>query len=206
LPLVDVELPPAHAPLPTAVREFIAEAEGRLARYAAATGRALPAGFVPSDHVRVFEVLSAVAAAHAAPDRTFCEWGSGIGVVACLAAMLDFDAHGIEIDPGLVDEARRLAADFDRDVTYACGNFIPYEGQHFADRAFDSAWLAMGGADAHDELGLDPSDFGVVFAYPWPGDEQVIEDLFEHFAAEGSLLVTYHGVEDLRVRRKTTGA
>src|SRR5205085_9980642 len=55
----------------------------------------------------------------------FCEWGSGFGVVACLAAFLEFDASGIEIEGELVDAARQLADDFDLPVEFIHGSFIP---------------------------------------------------------------------------------
>jgi hypothetical protein len=66
----------------------------------------------------------------------------------------------------------------------------------------DVAWLATTGPDGYDELDAEPDEFDVVFAYPWPGEEQVIFDLFEESAAVGSLLLTYHGQEGLRLQRK----
>ena len=50
---------------------------------------------------------------------------------------------------------------------------------------------------------LEVTELDVVFAYPWPGEEEAVVDLFEAFAADGTLLVTYHGLEDLRLQRKT---
>ena len=47
-----------------------------------------------------------------------------------------------------------------------------------------------------------PDDFDVIFAYPWPGEEDVIMQLFDRYAAVGALLLTYHGIEELRIRRK----
>jgi hypothetical protein len=66
--------------------------------------------FVPSDYGATCPAASLL---RAAPGRLFCEWGSGFGVVACLAALLDFDACGIEIDEELVEAARQLAQAFD---------------------------------------------------------------------------------------------
>ena len=42
----------------------------------------------------------------------------------------------------------------------------------------------------------------VVFSYPWPGEEQVIFDVFEASAAVGALLLTYHGQEGMKLQRK----
>ncbi len=56
--------------------------------------------------------------------------------------------------------------------------------------------------DAYGELGLGPHDFDVVFAYPWPGEECLIEDLFEKYAAEEALLLTCNQYNSVRLRRK----
>jgi hypothetical protein len=160
-------------------------------------------GFVPSDFARVYGVLWAWAAGDLLPGGLFCEWGSGFGVVACLAAMLEFDACGIEIEGELVDAARQLADDFGLPVEFICGSFIPKGSEtcfHTNDRF---AWLTTHGEGRLDELGLGPADFDVVFAYPWPDEERVIGALFERYAGAGAVLVTYHESGDLRLRRKT---
>src|SRR5262245_50345847 len=85
--------------------------------------------FVPSDHLCAFGALQALAESALAPGGRFCEWGSGFGVVTCLAAMIGFDACGIEIEPELVDAARRLAEDFELSAEFVCGSFIPRGGE-----------------------------------------------------------------------------
>src|SRR5436309_15121193 len=104
MPLKDLDLPGGGAAPPADVRAFLREAERRIERFQR-TSRS-PA-FVPSDFAGAYGVLQALAAANLAPGNRFCEWGSGFGVVACLAAMLDFDAYGIEVEAELVDAARR---------------------------------------------------------------------------------------------------
>src|SRR5262245_30630520 len=99
MPLADLDLPVSQATVPDDVQSFLREAEGRIVRFQQ-TSRVH--GFVPSDFERVYGVLRAVAARDLAPGRRFCEWGSGFGVVAGLAAMLDFDACGIEVEAELV--------------------------------------------------------------------------------------------------------
>ncbi len=197
MPLIDLSLPDERTRLPGDVRAFLREAERRIRRFQ--RRHHLP-GFVPSDFEEVYCVLRALAAADPAPGRLFCEWGSGFGVVACLAAMLDFDAFGIEAEAQLVDAARRLADDFDVPVEFAHGSFLPPGA--LTDAAGRFAWLHEDAADAHAELGLAPEDFDVIFAYPWPDEERLTADLFEQYAGPGAVLLTYHGGEFFRLRRK----
>jgi hypothetical protein len=200
MPLVDVELPIGELTVPRDVRAFLREAERRIEQFQT-TGRSH--GFVPSDYAGAYGVLTAVAAANLAPGSRFCEWGSGFGVVACLAAMAGFDACGIEIEADLVDAARRLADDFDLPVQFARDSFIPAGGEACVDAGGAFAWLTTDTGGAEEELDLAPDDFDVIFAYPWPDEERVTADLFRRYAAVGALLVTYHGGEGFRLRRKT---
>lgn len=197
MPLTDVSLPAVRAAVPDDVRVFLREADRRIEQF---QREARVPGFVPSDYEQTYGILRALADARVAPGALFCEWGSGFGVVTCLAAMLDFDAVGIEIDGELVQEAQHLADDFDLPVEFVHGSFIPRGGSVKADLGF--AWLATEADDAHDELGLDTEDFDVIFAYPWPDEEDVTEELFERYAGHGAVLISYHGGDEFRMCRK----
>ena len=50
--------------------------------------------------------------------------------------------------------------------------------------------------------GLTPDDLDVVYAYPWPDEEAVTAELFERYAGTGAILLTYHGGDGIRARRK----
>src|SRR5579872_445365 len=197
--LTDLSLPTGAARLPGDVRSFLREAERRV-RQLRPPGH-VP-GFVPSDFAGAYAALRALAEAGAAPGDLFCEWGSGLGVVACLAAMLDFDACGIEAEGELVDAARRLADDFGLPVEFVRGNFIPPGGGPPEEAGGGFAWLTTAGGDPREELGLGPEDFAVIYAYPWPDEEELTAGLFERHAGAGAVLVTYHGGADFRLRQK----
>src|SRR6185295_2374882 len=132
----------------------------------------------------------------------FLEWGSGIGTVACLAAQLGFDSIGIEIEPPLVKIAESLADDHDIDVEFACGSYVPSGAEPCVDTTGEINWLRTDRPSAYSDLELDPEDFDLIFAYPWPGEEQIIFDLFSACAAVGTLLLTFHGQDGLKLKRK----
>jgi hypothetical protein len=198
MPLRDVDLAPSNAPLPAEVARFIREADRRIDVFQ--DGCRVP-GFVPSDYTAAYRVLRAVAESGLARGRQFCEWGSGFGVVACLAALLDFDACGVEVESVLVDEARKLAEDFELPVEFAAGSYVPRGAEGRVHRTGSYSWFSTEGDYAYDDLGLDPGDMDVVFAYPWPDEEPVTLDLFGRYCGPGAILITFHGGEEFRVRR-----
>lgn len=201
MPLVEVELTISEAEIPAKVRRFIADAQQSIAALEDESRAAVPA-FVPSDFEVVYRALAAIEEDRLATGRHFVEWGSGIGAITCLAALLEFDAVGIEIEERLVDIAERLAEDHGIATQFARGSFVPEGAEPTIDLTADVAWLSTEGANGYEELDLEPDDFDLVFAYPWPGEEQVIFDLFADAAATGALLLTYHGLEGVRLQRK----
>jgi hypothetical protein len=199
--LDEVELLPSADPLPSDVIALLADAKRRLAQFDADFQAAIPA-FVPSDFESAYRALAGIKAAHLDTGHRFLEWGSGIGAVTCLATLAGFDSIGIEIEPPLVTIARSLARDRAIDAEFACGSYVPAGAEYLVDVLGEVTWLRTDGPDAYDDLDLDPDDFDVIFAYPWPGEERVIFDLFTHTAAVGALLLTYHSQDGLRLSRK----
>jgi predicted O-methyltransferase YrrM len=200
--LIPITLPVDIRPLPIAVENLLRDADQRIELFQQARSDTPVVGFVPSDFPTVYHSLAAVAELNLASGHRFLEWGSGVGVVTCLAAILGFDAVGIEIEAELDAIARALAEDHDIEVQFVCGSFVPDDAEALLDRQEDITWLRSDGASAYEELGLEPDDFDVIFAYPWPGEEQIVFNLFAKTAAVGALLVTYHGQEGVRVARK----
>ena len=124
MPLVDIELSINGSEIPSDVRVFLREAYLRVGRFVENSPIRV-GGFAPSGFATVYRSLRAIAEAKLAPGNLFCEWGSGFGVTASLAAMLKFRAYGIEIEKGLVDESKRPADDFGLPVKFVHGSFIP---------------------------------------------------------------------------------
>jgi hypothetical protein len=203
MPLLDLPLATTTARPPADVQRFLREASRRVRRVQRAYQ--IPA-FAPSDFGAVYGALCEVEGAGELPGRWFCEWGSGLGVVSCLAATLGLDAWGIETEPALVRAARRLAGDFGLPVEIVRGSFIPAGAEAGLTCGHDFAWLSRGDArPGYEVMGLDVEDLDLVFAYPWPDEEALIEALFEGHARAGAMLLTYHVDGALRLRRLTDG-
>jgi hypothetical protein len=198
---VPFDLAPSPAPLPAGIATFLAAAKARLDAFFAAPQHQTGLGFIPSDHEVVYRTLTAFRQAEPTA-RRFCEWGSGFGVIAGLAALLGFDAHGIEIDPALVAASRELLAAQGLRATIAHGSFLPTDDEASERLADLETRTVLGAADGYDELGRDLDDFEVVFAYPWPTEEELYCDLFRRLADYGAVLLTYSRTEGMRAYRK----
>ena len=175
--------------------------------------------FVVCDPGIVSDCLDWIVSEQLAPGERFCEWGSGFGVASMVAALHGFHATGIEVEACLVDEARRLADDLAIHVHFEQGSFIPDDAfirddagiQDEAgdwltgDVEFDAQDLAhidTDSPDVYSNIGQGIEDFDLFFAFPWPGEESYWEAIFNHYAADGALLMTYHGIEQLKLRRR----
>lgn len=122
-------------------------------------------------------------------DLSFCEWGSGLGVVTCIASQLGYQASGIEIEPSLCRFARTLANE--ANVT---AKFIQSSYRELPERCDEET--------LNQPYPIGPRTSDVVYAYPWPAEEAYILTLFARSPASKSLLVTYHGGTILRVRER----
>jgi hypothetical protein len=172
--------------------------------------------FVPSVPERVFAVLAEVTTRQLPPTRVFCEWGSGFGTATCLAALLGYEAYGLEIDEELVRRSRASARRLGIRVTMLCTSFLPagYAASARGDRATlvtpEAVCAHHDTAEArgplrYDGMAIAIADIGLFFAYPWPEERELVRQLFEAVARAGALLVVYHTDTDIRVWRKVEG-
>jgi len=206
MPLKTVNFTISDAPLPTDVAEFLEEADARLNHLVTETSNR-PSGFVSSNATTVYQALRSIDQQNLSTGTTFCEWGSGLGVAAALATMLGFKSYGIEIEEPLVEAAQQLASDFDLPAQFVQGSFIPagaeaYAEQSYADNSSEFLWVVTDADAAYEELGLEINDFDLVFAYPWPGDDSLLAELFDRYAAQEALLLTYDQFNSIQLRRK----
>lgn len=143
--------------------------------------------FVPCDQEGAFEMLRKLRSRAG----NFLEFGSGAGVVTILADLLGYDACGIEIEPWLVEQSELLAREFGSAATFAQGSFVPPAYQDEVENLAHDRMTPTAGARAYDELSMDLSDFDLVFAFPWPGEEEWLYELMRRHAREDALLMTY---------------
>jgi hypothetical protein len=172
--------------------------------------------FVPSVPERVWAVLAEVTRRQLPPTRVFCEWGSGFGTATCLAALLGYEAYGLEIDAELVRRSRAIARRLGIPVTMLCTSFLPagYAASAGGDgvalvtpasvRAHHDTAEARGPL-RYDGMASAIADIGLFFAYPWPEERALMRQLFEAVARVGALLMVYHTDTDIRVWRKVAG-
>ncbi|MFT4543100.1 MAG: hypothetical protein ACI841_001859 [Planctomycetota bacterium] len=152
--------------------------------------------FVPSDHFGAYGHLRGMRA----KASTFLELGSGAGVATIIADLLGFDAYGIEIEPWLVEQSIDLAEEFDSSATFAEGTFVVPEYLDEFEHLPSDIVTPTDGADAFEEIGLDFSDFDIVYAYPWPGEEDWLRELVRRHARPEAQLLTYHPDGGFQVR------
>lgn len=196
--LVPVPLVVTDEPVPAAVESFLREAESRIEAFQETHQIT---GFVPSHFPTIYQALRLIRQESLATGMHFCEWGSGFGIVACLATSLGYTACGIEVNAELVENARQLADEYDFDVEFHCDSFIPSGGEACIEMEEASSWLTEQSGNLEDE-GILPANYDLIFVYPWPGEEATTERLFKRYANHGALLLTFHGREGLRLQRK----
>lgn len=150
--------------------------------------------FVPSDCDAVRAALLPLRA----PGRRWLEWGSGAGTLTVMAALLGFDASGIELDAALVETARALAARHGAAARFAAGSFLP-AGYVYRAPDGDRRTGTLGtGPSGYLELGRALEDFDVVFGYPWDGEAPLMRDLMRRYGRPDAVLLLHDAVDGIR--------
>ena len=134
--------------------------------------------------------------------KRFLEWGSAFGVATLIASINGWNACGIEIEESLAQESLKLADHWELDAEFVCGSFLPRGSEELLEHAEDASHVSLGGVDGYDELGISLDDVDLVFVFPWPGESDFIEAVFDRYANPGAILMTYRGRDGMQCLRK----
>lgn len=212
--LQEIIVPNNTTPIPGDVARFLAEADQRIdAFFDSGENRKIPR-FLPSNAEITYRVLASITESDLPLGRTFCELGSGFGVVAGLASMLGYESYGIEREPKLVRMSEELAGDTGVDFTVLETSYLP-EGFEIFRTAGEPGLIIP---DCHSDHGVGEyfaptfdgmphttDEVDVYFIYPWPSDRHLMQRLFENIACEGAILLLHYGDRELRVFRRVGG-
>lgn len=150
--------------------------------------------FVPADYDAVRASLLPLRA----PGRRWLEWGSATGTLTVMAALMGFDACGIELDPALVTTARALAIRHGAQARFVAGSFLP-TGYRWRTPDGERRMGTLGdGPSGYLALGRALDDFDVVFGYPWPGEAPLMRDLMRRYGRPDALLLLHDAADGVR--------
>lgn len=164
--------------------------------------------YVAADFAHVGQVIEHVVRHVHRPDEIqgrFLEWGCGFGLITLLAADLGMDAVGIESESELLRRAAQTrlklvdAPEFTGQLTL--GNFLPDGAESLSNDPTHPS-LNHGGKNAYDAIGLDMDDFGIIYSYPWPGENEFHRQVFQKYAAVGAVHIQFVGPNDVQVWQK----
>lgn len=191
--------------LPEAVTRFIEEADLRYDQYHAAGLQRRYPRYVPSEPAQVYSALKAVSDRGLPLGESFIEWGSGFGVATGLAALLGYEATGIEIQPDLIEKAEALLDSQGIEAAFINCSYLPegvieYETLGTTDLEFDSCGHEA--SPIYEGMTLPINEIDLFFVYPWPGEQGMMLKLFDLVAGEGAILVAYFGDREINLYRK----
>ena len=158
--------------------------------------------FVAADYPLVYQCLNWTLQSQTLLGQRFLEWGSGFSIVSAIAAEMGLNAFGIEAERDLLAMGRKTIQTWNVSVELVEGNFLPPGAAQLADDPMLPS-LSHEVADGYAKIGLELDDFAMVYAYPWPGEDDFHEFVFDRYAASGALLMLFCGPNDVRLWRKT---
>ncbi len=150
--------------------------------------------FVPADYDAVRAALLPLRA----PGRRWLEWGSATGTLTVMAALMGFDACGIELDPALVTTARALAIRHGAQARFVAGSFLPTGYRWQAPDGERRTGTLGNGPSGYLALGRALDDFDIVFGYPWPGEAPLMRDLMRRYGRPDAVLLLHDAQDGVR--------
>ncbi len=192
----------ADSGVPIEIRHWISDARTRIETFQDRWDRRPIEQFVAADYELVYQALRWTLETQSLIGRRFLEWGCGFATMTALAATLNLDAIGIESEPTLFAQGQKTLAEWGVQAELVQGNFLPVAADSLAD---DPTLPSLGHerSDAYRSLGLEIDDFAIVYAYPWPGEDDFLEAVFTQYAAPGAYLLLFCGPNDVRLLRRS---
>ncbi|MGY8689144.1 MAG: hypothetical protein ACKVHP_15590, partial [Verrucomicrobiales bacterium] len=197
----EIELALSNEDVPTDIKAIIDESDKRIDAFFATGENKRAPKYIPSDPILFYKGLANVTKNDLPLGRVFCEWGSGFGVCTCLAAKLGYESFGLEINPNLAAYSRELAQDLSLNVQILETSYVPEDYESYSgiggEFLIKNEKVASRDARVVSELtyeGMDHeiAEIDVFFAYPWPMEQEFMQELFDEIAVEGAILICYH--------------
>ena len=188
--------------IPARVRTWIAEARQQIEAFQDRWDRPLIEQFVAADYELVYQSISWTRDHVPMIGNSFLEWGCGFASISAFASTLGMEVIGIEAERDLLDQAEKILAGWKINIELVHGNFLPQGSEAFAD---DPTLPSLGHRVecGYAAIGMDLDDFAFVYSYPWPGEDDFHEFVFDRFAALGALMMQFCGPNDVRLWRKS---
>lgn len=194
----------SESAIPEEIQELLIKADAILQSYWDSWHRRPIEQYVACDFRDVWRAMHSVKSLGLPLGNLFCEWGCGFGIVTALAGKLGWDAVGIEAEGFLVDQAKRFLADEQIPAEIWHGNFLPGGAERLAKRQANHASLFHQIPSVYASQALNVDDFATIFAYPWPGEDYFLKDVFRHYAADQAILVMFLGPYEIEIYRKVS--
>ena len=192
----------SESPIPQEIEALLAKADQRLQAYWDSWHRRPIEQYVACDFRDVYRAMHAVKSQELPIGNLFCEWGCGFGIVTAMAGKLGWDAVGIEAEEFLVEQARQFVRSENIPAEIWYGNFLPSRAERLAKRQANHASLFHQIPSVYASQSLAVDDFATIFAYPWPGEDYFLKDVFRHYAADRAILVMFLGPYEIEIYRK----
>ena len=215
MPLRELHLDPDKGDPPPEFTEFLAEAEKRIDHLFDTEQNKKVPRYIPSNPVALYRTLEFVTRESLPLGRVFCEWGSGFGVGACMAAMLGYEAYGIEIEQSLADASKALIDECGiDDVTILNTSYLPDGFESYAavggeelvlPESFSDRGEGFDGIPIYDGMPHATDEIDLFFVYPWPGEQEFMQQLFDAVAGEGAILLTNLEDGEISAHQKVAG-
>ncbi len=192
----------SESAIPADIEAFLDKADERLQAYWDAWIHKPIEQYVACDFRDVWRALHWIASQEICDGRLFCEWGCGFGFVTALASKLGWEAIGIEAEPFLVKQAKQLLEQESIQAEIWLGNFLPPGAERLAKAQSNHASLFHQVPSAYADRDLSVDDFALIFAYPWPGEDSFLKNVFATYARAGAHLLLFLGPYEIQLLRK----